>query len=310
MSNPTAGVSGTPQTSIPSAEIISSNDLITGLVSGKSRNIPIAILAAFIAQMANTSAIVDLFAGGGVDTEAKDADLVLFLRPVLDNDTGETTYQPHSITPANLLASEIYQALVEVFPKLPDQYVKGQLWVNNGALAYGAPSGSPQASPDTLVGTERNPDAKFGDIADAALSGEIYAITDAMWCASVSSLPTSDPLQAGAFWNDAGVIVVSASGLAFSSTVQRKISIPALNSWMDGLPTSDPAQAGAVWNNSGIPTISASGAGDISGYSGILLREDALNFLMSGLYQFAGVTVQDIGLKNIWINNSNVLTRI
>lgn len=165
-------------------------------------------------------------------------------------------------------------------------------------------------SADTVIQTEANPSVSLGSIADTSVTNEDFLVTDAMWCAYVSELPTSDPTVAGKFWNNAGVVTCSTAGLNFTGTVSRKISIPALNFWMDSLPTSDPNTAGAVWNNAGVPTVSVAGVGDVSAYTGSKISDSSLNFLLLEMLKLSGNTIPDIGFTNIWINNSSILTRV
>ena len=163
---------------------------------------------------------------------------------------------------------------------------------------------------DTVIQTEANPSVTLGDIADTSVTNEDFLVTDALWCAYVAGLPTSDPDTAGEFWNNAGVVTCSTAGLSFTGTVSRKISIPALNFWMDSLPTSDPNTAGAVWNNAGVPTVSVAGVGDVSAYTGPKISDSSLNFLLLEMIKLSGNAIPDTGFTNIWINNSSILTRV
>ena len=165
-------------------------------------------------------------------------------------------------------------------------------------------------SADTVIQTKTNNSVTLGNIADTSVTNEDFLVTDEMWCAYISGLPTSDPGSPGSFWNNAGVVTCSTSGLNFTGTVSRKISVAAINFWMDGLPTSDPKTAGSVWNNAGVPTVSVSGYGDTSGYSGVKISDSSLNYLLLEMPKISGNTIPNIGLNNIWVNNSYVLTRI
>ena len=163
---------------------------------------------------------------------------------------------------------------------------------------------------DTVIQTEANPSVTLGDIADTSVTNEDFLVTDALWCAYVAGLPTSDPDTAGEFWNNAGVVTCSTAGLSFTGTVSRKISIPALNFWMDSLPTSEPNTAGSVWNNAGVPTVSVAGVGDVSAYTGPKISDSSLNFLLLEMIKLSGNAIPDTGFTNIWINNSSILTRV